>query len=528
MANTKIPSEQVEELLSKGKSHGGVLTYREIMDSMQNAEDMSADDMDSMYELIAQKGIDVVDDANDDLDLEPEAVSEADEINEAELANMSVPEGVSIDDPVRMYLKEIGRVPLLVGEDEVKLAKRMDKGKQAYRLLHGTRHGVVAPVYTGKDSTQELIAKARELIKDEKTICDLRSITKALQFIEAREKSGNPCTIEEYKALVADFTRDECMRLHKLLQDEHITISGSEKVTPDAHTSDKEIHSLFDLKTILEEVKRRLPEEKDTAGFDAYLEIEDDYKKLLEEVYEQGEEAKRCLSEANLRLVVSIAKRYVGRGMLFLDLIQEGNLGLIKAVEKFDYNKGFKFSTYATWWIRQAITRAIADQARTIRIPVHMVETINKMSKMQRKLTLELGYEPSVSELAEALEMSEDKVMEIMQIAREPASLETPIGEEDDSNLGDFVADSNAVTPEGNVESVMLREHIDALLGDLKERERQVIVLRFGLEDGHPRTLEEVGKEFNVTRERIRQIEAKALRKLRHPSRSRKLKDYLD
>ena len=204
---------------------------------------------------------------------------------------MSVPEGVSIDDPVRMYLKEIGRVPLLVGEDEVKLAKRMDKGKQAYRLLHGTRHGVVAPVYTGKDSTQELIAKARELIKDEKTICDLRSITKALQFIEAREKSGNPCTIEEYKALVADFTRDECMRLHKLLQDEHITISGSEKVTPDAHTSDKEIHSLFDLKTILEEVKRRLPEEKDTAVFDAYLEIEDDYKKLLEEVYEQGEEA---------------------------------------------------------------------------------------------------------------------------------------------------------------------------------------------------------------------------------------------
>ena len=378
----------LKELLEKGK-HTGKVTTKELYDAMEESN-FDVEKVDQLYVLLERENVEVMEEADDEGFTLTE--SNADQFESALSA-----EGVAIDDPVKVYLKEIGRVPLLTPEGEVNLALTIKAGSEA---------------------KEKYDADPDALSEEEKAAC-LKAIKK-------------------------------------------------------------------------------------------------------------GVAARKRLSEANLRLVVSIAKRYVGRGMQFLDLIQEGNLGLIKAVEKFDHTKGFKFSTYATWWIRQAITRAIADQARTIRIPVHMVETINKVKKVSSQLLHEQGKEPTAEEIAERLEMSVDKVREIMRVAQEPVSLETPIGEEEDSHLGDFIPDDEAPVPAEVASHTLLREQLSEVLDTLTEREEKVLRLRFGLVDGRPRTLEEVGKEFNVTRERIRQIEAKALRKLRHPSRSKKLKDFLD
>lgn len=398
--------EKLKSLLELGKKKRNILEYQEISDFFR---DMNLDEekMEKVLDFLEANKVDVLrisdgDDEDDDIILDDE-----DEV-EVEKIDLSVPEGVSVEDPVRMYLKEIGKVPLLSADEEIELAQKMEAGSVAVEKIPLLKERLAE---TGDEQEKEEIQA-------------------------------------EIKALQLDVDR--------------------------------------------------------------------------------GSDAKKRLAEANLRLVVSIAKRYVGRGMLFLDLIQEGNLGLIKAVEKFDYRKGYKFSTYATWWIRQAITRAIADQARTIRIPVHMVETINKLIRVSRQLLQELGREPMPEEIAEEMKMPVERVREILKISQEPVSLETPIGEEEDSHLGDFIKDDNVPVPADAATFTLLKEQLEEVLGTLTEREQKVLTLRFGLEDGRARTLEEVGKEFNVTRERIRQIEAKALRKLRHPSRSRKLKDYLE
>ena len=341
-------------------------------------------------------------------------------------------------------------------------------------------------------------------------------------YEEVRNKVKDPYFIEEIEEIPEEEIVDPNTLVDSFGIDDPVRMYLKEIGKVDLLTSEQEV-ALAQTMVRGQEVKKTL-EDMEAEG----IEIDEETKRSLQKEIKAGERAKQNLAEANLRLVVSIAKRYVGRGMLFLDLIQEGNLGLIKAVEKFDYTKGYKFSTYATWWIRQAITRAIADQARTIRIPVHMVETINKVIRVSRQLLQELGHDPSPEEISEEMGMPVDKVREILKIAQEPVSLETPIGEEEDSHLGDFIPDEDASEPSEAASFTLLKEQLVEVLSTLTPREEKVLKLRFGIEDGRTRTLEEVGKEFNVTRERIRQIEAKALRKLRHPSRSKKLKDFLN
>ncbi len=540
-----FPVEKLVELETRARNNGNILLDTEINDILP-ASVNTPEAIDFMMEYLQGKGINIVYPQDEEEDLLPpaedeEAEKESEEITEAELASsMAVPDGISIDDPVRMYLKEIGRVPLLQGEDEVELAKRMDKGKQvdkltAVRKKQNDQKQDIPEIKTRK-SFNEVFKHLDELLESERSITDMRSIPVAFRKYETKKNQGESYTASDFVKDTVQFTKSERLRLISLLTEENLNCADWEKdciIREDDNAP--EPRNLETIRNLIKQLdawvsKQKNPKGKNiktlNADIDRIAAAESDFKKLLTDIKKQGEEAKRCLSEANLRLVVSIAKRYVGRGMLFLDLIQEGNLGLIKAVEKFDYNKGFKFSTYATWWIRQAITRAIADQARTIRIPVHMVETINKLIRVSRQLLQELGREPTPREIAEMMETTEDRVREIMKIAQEPVSLETPIGEEEDSHLGDFIEDHDAPAPADAASFALLREKLNEVLNTLSSREREVLELRFGLKDGRQRTLEEVGQHFGVTRERIRQIEAKALRRLRS-KRCNQLRDFV-
>ena len=426
------------------------------------------------------------------------------------------------DDPIRMYLKEIGNFTLISSEDEVKLAKRINKGRAAVLIIKGENCPDDAIDYT-KWSNAEVIKKFNDDIRKEKEITGQRSIAKLLSRMRRRKNAGNPYSLEEYKKAAARLTKAEHRRLLKFAQDDNCYIEGMEEVDVDNYDIVKEVAYLFQIKALLAEIERR--KIVDIGGF-TVEESRALYKKLLSHIEKQGQDAKHKLSESNLRLVASIAKRFVGRGLPFLDLIQEGNIGLMKAVDRFDFTRGFKFSTYATWWIRQAISRALADHARTIRIPVHMVETINKFNKIRKELTISLGREPKLKEIATAMEIPYQKAVEIEEYSHDTTSLDISVNDEGDTSMGDLIGDEKAISPEAAAAQSMLREHIEEALQDLKPKEQEVLRLRFGLNDGRDRTLDEIGKQFGVTRERIRQIEAKALKKLRSPKHRKKLQGY--
>ena len=528
--------EQAERLLARGRQQGYV-TQEDIVRAIPDAEPGEVEELllaldDNNVEILeAERG--------PNWSQVKEEEEEAEELQrEDAISAVLASDLISVDDPVRMYLKEIGKVPLLTAEEEVNLAKSIELGEQA---LVSPALSVIHLYELGVEVKKRMaLGRPREFV-DEATRFTVKSLNRTLGDPEGGKELRRLTNrlLKLRDPLKAEANSKEISTEAKVLIDETVALIDAAKRDPQRLAfrilpQYAKIHGPAEGAERLGELVMLGQEIRDVLVKNLNMLVESDadeqraLRRLADELIQKGDDARHNLTEANLRLVVSIAKKYIGRGMSFLDLIQEGNIGLIRAVEKFDYRKGYKFSTYATWWIRQAITRAIADQARTIRIPVHMVETINKLIRVSRGLLQELGREPTAEEIAERMLITADKVREIVKVSQEPVSLETPIGEEEDSHLGDFIPDNQALAPSDAASHKLLKEQVESVLEGLTGRERRVLQLRFGLEDGRTRTLEEVGREFNVTRERIRQIEAKALRKLRHPSRSRKLKDYLE